>query len=188
MPPVGMGGFGPRRVGAANPAAGPNASLALFGNRYGRPSYGGNPFHFGVLGGASGAGAYSSPGGRYRQATYMQALDAASRAAATRSRGLNALTGGARADGVAGTDTSSIWAHAGIARGPFEVAPDRSRIPGEMGNREQREARYTDPLFQTYLKNLAVHEGGLSKDSGGPTNQGVSQRFLDLLHKGTSKN
>ena len=82
---------------------------------------------------------------------------------------------------------SSIWAHTGEAKGPFEFPPARERIPGEMGNREQREARYTDPLFQTLLTNLAVREKGLSEDFGGPTNQGISQRFLNQLHEIESK-
>ena len=56
---------------------------------------------------------------------YMQALDAASRAAAARSRGWDVLYGGAGRGGSAEADTSSIWANTGKAKGPFESLPEK---------------------------------------------------------------
>ena len=143
------------------------------------------PYLFGRLGGerGSGHGATGPETGARTMPPYMWALDAASRAAAG-SRGWNTLIGDAGGDVPAGTDTSAIWAHTGKAKGPFDVPPARERIPGEMPTNEQYRAIYSDPLFLQFRENLRPREGDTSDDeddSGGRTNQGVSQELLNLL-------
>ena len=49
-------------------AAGANATAALFGNRYTRPSHGGNSFLLGLPGGAYASGRYTEPGARNERA------------------------------------------------------------------------------------------------------------------------
>jgi hypothetical protein len=115
-------------------------------------------------------------------AAYMQALDAASRAAA-RSRGRNTLIGGPGGDVPASTDSSSIWAHTGRAKGPFEAPLARARNPDEIGGK-RLEVLYGDPLFKEYLHRLAIREGAESDDAtdrGGATKLGMSQKFLTAL-------
>ena len=67
----------------------------------------------------------------------------------------------------------------------FEIPPAQERIPGEIGGK-RFEVPYGDPLFKEYFDRLAVREGEYidrPSDPGGPTNRGISQEFLDLLHK-----
>ncbi len=68
MPHIGMGGLGARPAGAGATAAA-DATAALFGGSGPPPSYGGNPFVLGPLGGGYGAGGRSTdPRARYDRA------------------------------------------------------------------------------------------------------------------------
>ena len=181
-------GFGPLDSGRATSAWPPRArgsgSAARTSDAGGAvSSFGvGTPrWRFGMaenpyLSGQTPGGASSALSGRSTSptmASYMQALDAAGRAAAARSRGWDFLYGDAGRGGSAGAETSSIWAHTGKARGPFEASPAMETGDG-------------DPLFATLREGLAPREGeesDLEGDRGGRTKRGVSQRLLDRMRK-----